>query len=118
MRTAGYSLFEVLLAFVIMSLVLAVLLPGQAQLMRRTYDTETRLLAADFAVSRLSSLQLSRSLAPGRATKEYRDWIVVENVEELVLVVTEEPVSVIEVTILSRRGEVELARVSGLAGMR
>jgi len=72
---AGYSLFEVLIAFVIMSLVLAALIPGQARLLGRAAVQEQQLLAHDFALSRLALLDVG-VLAPGTQQDLYREWQV------------------------------------------
>lgn len=67
----GYSVFEVLIAFAIMSLVLSALIPGQARLLARASSGDQELLALDYAQSRLAQLGVSEPLEPGLL--EYRD---------------------------------------------
>ncbi len=50
-RKTGYSLFEVLIAFAIMSIVLVTLIPGQATLQGRTETTTEEVLAHELALS-------------------------------------------------------------------
>lgn len=75
-RRKGYSLFEVLVAFVIMSLVLAALIPGQSSLLSRATAQEDQILAMDFAHSVLAEFGVSRDIVPGAGTERYRDWVV------------------------------------------
>jgi general secretion pathway protein I len=77
---AGYSLLEVLVAFTIMAMVLAALIPGQANLLRRTTENEARLLATDYAASRIDRLGVSEPFDPGRREHSYRNWRAVEDV--------------------------------------
>lgn len=77
---AGYSLFEVLIAFAIMSLVLAVLIPSQSLLLRRTTTSAERTLAQDFAVSRMEAAGIETELQPGVRESDYRTWKLRENV--------------------------------------
>ena len=55
---AGYSLFEVLIAFAVMAFVLAALLPGQVRFIAQANDASDSLLAQDFAYSRLARIGL------------------------------------------------------------
>ena len=68
-RSAGYSMFEVLIAFAIMALVLSALLPGQAQLLSRAAVSGDRLLAHDFALSRLAQIQVTEDLTIGETSR-------------------------------------------------
>lgn len=79
-RRQGYSLFEVLVAFTVMALVLAVLLPGQARLFRRSIDGTEALLAADYAASRLDRIGIDLPLAPAHREIPYRGWRVREEI--------------------------------------
>ncbi len=72
----GYSLFEVLIAFAIMSVVLAALLPGQAALLARAKNQEQTLLAHEYALSRLAALGIAEDVAMGQVAYDYRDWAV------------------------------------------
>ncbi len=67
---AGYSVFEVLVAFGIMALVLSALLPGQAQLLARASGGDEAILAHDFALSRIAHLSAVRPIEPGETTFE------------------------------------------------
>lgn len=81
-RKAGYSLFEVLIAFTVMSLVLAAIIPGQAKFIRRNDMLIDGNLAYDFALSQLAKLGISEPINPGEKHWEYRDWIVSESITE------------------------------------
>ena len=70
----GYSLIEVLIAFVIMTLVLAALIPGQAALLSRATVLEEQVLAHDYALSRAARLGVDTPLVAGTARETYRDW--------------------------------------------
>lgn len=69
--THGFSLLEVLVAFVIMALVFAVLLPGQGDLLARAQRSNDKLLAADLlrsltALERVEGMaDVSLALPPG-----------------------------------------------------
>ena len=73
-RRAGYSLVEVLIAFVIMTLVLSALIPGQAALLGRTSAMEDRLLAHDYALSYAARLGQDIPFEIGTTTQTYRNW--------------------------------------------
>ena len=75
-RRRGYSLLEVLIAFVVMTLVLGALLPGQARLLARTGDAEARLLATDLALSVSDLVGLERPLTEERVATREGDWTV------------------------------------------
>ena len=75
-RRSGYTLLEVLIAFAIMASVLAVILPGQSQLLRQSSGAEATFLATDYAQSRMDRLAVSDVLTPGVQTEVYRDWRV------------------------------------------
>ena len=70
----GYSLIEVLIAFAIMTVVLAALLPGQTRLLSRTGAEEQRLLALDWATSEIEALGLTSPIVSGRRTVTWNDW--------------------------------------------
>ncbi|MGB3317050.1 MAG: type II secretion system protein [Albidovulum sp.] len=80
-RSAGYSLLEVLVAFAIMSIVLATILPGQSRMLRAAARYEEKLMAEDYAISRLERLGLSDQITPGTTQDTYRDWTVITRVE-------------------------------------
>lgn len=75
-KTAGYSLIEVLIAFVIMASVLAVLLPSNTSLFVAIPRVQNRLLAQDYAQSRLATLGISRPILVGTDRGNYREnWV-------------------------------------------
>lgn len=99
---AGYSLFEVLIAFAVMALVLAALLPGQVRFIAQANDASDALLAQDFAYSRLARLGLSEPAIQGVNEYAYGPWQVRETAEEVL-----DPALgyMIEVAISSRSGQ-------------
>jgi len=97
----GYSLFEVLIAFTIMTIVLAALLPGQARLMTRANDADTRLLAFDYALSHMASLGISTPITDGVVQSSYRDWIVVTSTQR-----SSDRKSNITITVENDRGDI------------
>lgn len=80
-KTAGYSLIEVLIAFVIMASVLAVLLPSNTSLFVAIPRVQNRLLAQDYAQSRLATLGISRPILAGTDQGYYREvWMWQETI--------------------------------------
>lgn len=73
-RRKGYSLLEVLIAFVILTLVLAALLPGQARLLDRASIQEQQLLAHDYALSLVATIGTSTPPDIGTTDSTYRNW--------------------------------------------
>lgn len=72
---AGYSLLEVLVAFVVMTLVLTAILPRQAVQLGRAEQAAQRGLALDYSRSLLDQMGVSKPLPqPGRSTTAYGDW--------------------------------------------
>lgn len=76
----GYTLFEVLIAFAVMAMVLAAILPRQAALLTRAQGLEARQAALDYALSRLDRLGVSDPAELGEMTETYRDWVVRQSV--------------------------------------
>ena len=74
----GFSLFEVLIAFAILSLVLGALIPGQAQLLTRATNSDTQALAQEYALSRSAALGILSPLQLGTKEGIYRDWTITE----------------------------------------
>lgn len=72
-RKTGYSLIEVIVAFAVMSAVLAVLIPGQAQLLGRVGTASERVLAQDYAFSILEEASVL-DVSPGDPPRQFRDW--------------------------------------------
>ena len=73
-RKAGYSLFEVLVAFAIMSFVLSALLPGQTRLLQRVETTDAQTLATDYAISLANLAAVTPIEQWHDETFEYRNW--------------------------------------------
>lgn len=67
----GYSILEVLIAFAVMSMTLAVLLPGQTQLLGRAGSAAERVLAHEYALSRLEELRI---FGINSSTDTYENW--------------------------------------------
>lgn len=82
-QRSGYTLLEVMVAFAIMTAVLAVILPGQSQVLRQSSNAEVAFLAADYAQSRLDRLGVSDLTIPNNLTETYRDWRVVWTTQPL-----------------------------------
>ncbi len=114
---AGYSLLEVLIAFAIMALVLAVLIPGQASLLHRTRDAGAALLAADYAASRIDALGALEPVHIGRKETIYRDWTVFEDTTLENLTHGGSPVYRVLVVVQTASGE-PLARLESLRLLR
>lgn len=82
-RKSGFSLFEVLIAFAIMSLVLVALLPGQARLLTRATESSQNALALEYALSKAAELGVTRPLRIGSLSEPYRDWSISQNTRAL-----------------------------------
>ena len=110
---AGFSLLEVLIAFAVMAAVLGALLPGQAAMAARTGEAAERLLAADYALSRLDALGVAEAM-PAALETTYRDWRVSIASEPATLPAAPDwPLLGITVTVRTAGGAV-LAEVSTL----
>lgn len=109
----GFSLFEILIAFTIMTVVLAAIIPGQARLLGRTVTEESRLLAQDYAFSLISELELEEPPEVSSEQRAYRQWTVVTDIRPVSADVFVKPVVSISVRILSLTGT-ELAYVETL----
>lgn len=105
---AGYSLFEVLIAFAIMSLVLSALLPGQTRLLERVQSADEQVLATDYAISLADLAVVTPPTQWRNATYDYRDWQVEQLVRQDV-----EGRPRISIRILSQHGG-ELATIESL----
>ncbi|MEQ6204728.1 prepilin-type N-terminal cleavage/methylation domain-containing protein [Sulfitobacter sp. HNIBRBA2951] len=101
---AGYSLFEVLLAFAIMAMILSVLLPRQTDMLTRLRNIEDRALALDYAMSRLDMLSIVAPLLPSATTDTYRTWTVTENIESTLIAGSDLTALHVEVTVQDQRG--------------
>jgi Tfp pilus assembly protein PilV len=84
-RRAGYSLFEVLIAFAIMTMVLTALIPGQARLLSRATDQGARFLAQDYAYSRMAKIGVTAPMQEGTLTDSYRNWQITKDISETTL---------------------------------
>jgi len=114
-RQKGYSLFEVLIAFFIMSSVLAALLPTNVSLFSSMNRTQERLLAQDYAQSRLATLGISRPLRSGSEQGSYSEiWIWRESIELVPHGSADQDIFEAEVTIVSKKSGLEIVRYTVL----
>ena len=115
-RRAGYSLFEVLIAFAILTTVLATLIPGQAKLLSRVNQQDERFLAQDYAYSRMAKIGVTSPLTEGSQTDTYRNWHIVEGITKTTLDGTDIEQLKIVIEVQSSGGK-QLARVETLRGV-
>lgn len=102
---AGYSLFEVLIAFAVMSLVLAVLIPGQARQLAQVKQSESRLLAQEYALSRLAEMGVSQPVSIGTRRETYGDWTIDWDVTPTTIApLSESAFGLIRVEVLNQAG--------------
>lgn len=80
---AGFSIFEVLVAFAVMSLVLVALIPGQARLLARATEGSLNALAYDFALSKAAELGVTSPLEIGSNVGQYQDWTIVQTTKPI-----------------------------------
>ncbi|WP_322892202.1 MULTISPECIES: type IV pilus modification PilV family protein [unclassified Yoonia] len=110
---AGYSLLEVLIAFVILTVILAALIPGQSQLLIRATMQEQQSLAHDYALSRIALLGTAEPLALGIVEDRYRDWSVIIDVQASDMISTVTEIFQITVTIRDMQNR-QMAKVKTL----
>lgn len=79
-RRSGYSILEVLIAFAVMSITLAVLLPGQMQLMGRAGTAAERALAHDLALSRIDTIKM---LGSEGGQDRFDNWRITEGATDI-----------------------------------
>lgn len=103
-RRRGYTLFEVLVAFALMTLVLGALLPGQARLLTRADQAESRILAQDLAFSAIDLVGLEQPLRMGRTTRDIDGWTVETTVANAGDVLGQIPLARVDVRILDATG--------------
>lgn len=96
---AGYSVFEVLIAFVIMAMVLTALIPGQARLLLRASEANGAVLAQDLAASRMAHWGMSTPLEVGETLTVHGEWDVIETITP-----AGDGLVTIDVQVLSARG--------------
>jgi len=112
--TPGYSLIEVLIAFVILVSILAILLPSNAALFVAIPRVEERVLAQDYAQSRIATFGISRPIYITDTQGTYRDkWIWHEIIVQRPEPITDAQLFEITVKILSP-GQKQLAEVTML----
>lgn len=112
-QRAGYSFFEVLIAFAILTMVLSALVPGQARLLSRVNQQDQKFLAQDYAFSLLAQIGVTGPISSGTSTDTYHDWHVILDVSETVLDGHETPLLKIVIDVQSQGGKT-LARVETL----
>lgn len=71
---AGFSLLEVMVAFVVLALSLSALLPALTTLSHRSRSAEDRWLAGELALSQLDMVGVTAPLASGEESGEWRNW--------------------------------------------
>lgn len=107
-------MFEVLLAFAVMAMVLAAVLPRQSHLLGRVAQVDERQLAQDYALSRLDRLGVADALRAGVTVEDYRDWQVsLDQTETRLPDLPNAPMLRVVVTVESASGT-SLARVETL----
>lgn len=107
----GYSLLEALVAFAVMSAVLAVLIPASTRLLARSAEAEARFLAREVALSRLAALGVAEALSLGTTESGEGPWRAVLTVEEETAAA---PIPAWRVTVAVDRGGPVLATVTEL----
>ena len=106
-RRAGYSLLEVLVAFSVMMLVLAALLPGQSRLAASSLRLAERQLAHEYALSRLALAGRETVLASGADQGSYQDrWLWREEVTPNISASADRPLYDIRIVIETVGGDV------------
>ncbi|MHA6268371.1 prepilin-type N-terminal cleavage/methylation domain-containing protein [Aliiroseovarius sp. CAU 1755] len=114
---AGYSLLEVLIAFAVMAVVLAVVLPGQSTQLRLAGKAQDRFLATSYAQSRLDQLGVTEELLVGHIRETYRDWEIEVNVSAVQGQSGSPEYYQVEIQIMDRAGRLlathETVKVSG-----
>lgn len=70
----GFSLIEVLVAFVILALALGVLLPSLSQISARPGDANRQLIATEIAVSEMARLGVEIPIEVGTVQGKWRDY--------------------------------------------
>lgn len=104
-KTSGYSLIEVLIAFAIMMMVLAALLPAQTKILASTISLQQRQLAFEYAQSRLAPLGMTAPLTSSTTSGTYQDtWNWSEDISENLLSNAEHPLFDVEITITTIDG--------------
>lgn len=115
LNRAGYSLFEVLIAFAILTTVLAALIPGQARLFSRVTKQEDGFLAQDYAYSRMAQIGVESLLTEGFQIATYRNWQITEDITKMTLINMNIEVFKIVVKVQSLNGKL-LAHIETLRG--
>ena len=77
----GYTTLEVLVAFSVMLIVLATMLPGQSQLFVDRNKARLELLATDLAHSHLATFGVTEPPRAGTQTMVFENWTIVKHVE-------------------------------------
>jgi hypothetical protein len=69
-----------------MATILGILVPQQTGMLTRMRNIDQRLLAQDYAISRLALFSVSNNpLQYGAVEEYYRAWTVIENVEAVII---------------------------------
>lgn len=105
-RQAGYSLFEVLIAFAVMTMVLSAILPHQAKFLERSNSSSKRAEAADIAYSRLSELGVARAVSPGEISDTVGDWTLYQRIEPYTVTASDADLAEVTVEVRDAAGNV------------
>lgn len=110
---AGYSLFEVLIAFAILTTVLSALIPGQARLLARVTEQDNKFLAQDYAYSRMAQIGITDRMETGHKMDSYRTWNIAEEISQITLDDSDIELLKVIIEVQSASGAI-LARVESL----
>lgn len=105
-KRAGYSLFEVLIAFAVMTMVLSVVLPRQAEFLERSTTSSQKAAAADIAYSRLSELGIARALSLGESTDGVGNWTLYQRIEPHIVMGSDIDLVEVAIEVTGRAGNV------------
>lgn len=106
----GYSLFEVMIAFAIMAMVLAVLIPRHTDLIGRARNIDARLAAQEFALSKMAALGIELPLETGRFEETQGEFSLKQEISAFRLRDTEIELLEIVITVTTGNGR-ELSRL-------
>ncbi len=113
-RLAGFSLMEVLVAFVILAGAVAIFWPAMVQPVRTTAAQVDRALAEDLARSRLARYGTVHPPATGQASGRDGRFVWREQVTQVILPGSTERVFRVQIDIFGPQGRTPLARLESI----